>query len=132
MHDVLKHGASAFCVAALLAAPAAFAGFQTESANCYKNADGSGRCHGSLLGFRNHAGANTHASFNRVSNSAPYFSAALTSGATTTYFNCTADTGTAAQWSKAMNHGGFFSIYWSAAGECYSLFLINGSQYSHF
>ncbi|MCP3167253.1 hypothetical protein [Myxococcus qinghaiensis] len=132
MNHVLKHAASAGCLVTLLAAPAVFAGFQTESANCYRNADGSGRCHGSLLGFRNHAGANTVASFTRVSNGAPYFSANLTSGATTTYYNCLADAATEAQWSKAMNHEGFFSIYWSASGECYSLFLINGSQYSHF
>ena len=41
-----------------------------------------------------------------------------------------ADVVTQAHWNKAMNHEGFFSIYWSAAGDCYSLFLINGSQYA--
>ncbi|GEN12381.1 hypothetical protein SAMN05443572_10363 [Myxococcus fulvus] len=132
MHRLLKRGASACCVATLLAAPAVLAGFTTESAHCYKNADGSGRCQGSLLGFRNHAGANTQALFSRSSNAAPYFYAALTTGATTEYFSCTADAMTGAHWSKAMNHEGFFSIYWSAQGDCYSLFLINGSQYSNF
>lgn len=132
MHRFLKRGAAVCSLATLLASPAVLAGFQTESANCYKNADGSGRCHGSLLGFRNHAGANTQAYFSRASNASPFFYATLTTGATTTSFSCTADAATGAQWSKAMNHEGFFSIYWSAAGDCYSLFLINGSQYSHF
>ncbi|MFY1826494.1 hypothetical protein ACN47A_11320 [Myxococcus fulvus] len=132
MHRLLKRGALACCVATLLAAPAALAGFTTESANCYKNPDGSGRCYGSLLGFRNHGGANTHAYFSRSSNATPFFYAALTTGSTTAYFSCTPDAATQAHWNKAMNHEGYFSIYWSVTGDCYSLFLTNGSQYSNF
>ncbi|MCP3136662.1 hypothetical protein [Pyxidicoccus xibeiensis] len=132
MSHTSKTWAAAVCLATLMTAPSALAGYQIESANCYKNADGSGRCYGSLLGFRNHSGANTQALFTQTSASALYFTAALTSGTTTEYFNCTADAATGAQWSKAMNHQGYFSIYWNVLGECYSLFLNNGSQYSHF
>ncbi|MCY1020082.1 hypothetical protein [Pyxidicoccus sp. MSG2] len=132
MKRILKTWTPVVSLAALVAAPAALAGYKTESAYCYKNTDNSGGCYGSLLGFRNHSGSNTYAYFTQYYSGSKYFNAAYTSGTTTTYFSCTPNAATAVQWPKAMNHQGYFTVYWDASGACYSLYLNNGSQYSNF
>ncbi|QSQ25972.1 hypothetical protein JY651_14040 [Pyxidicoccus parkwayensis] len=132
MKRILKALTPVVSLAALAAAPVALAGYKAESAYCYKNTDGSGGCYGSLLGFRNHAGANTYAYFVQYYSGVKYFYANYTSGTTTTYFSCTPNTATGAQWTKALNHSGYFSVYWDASGMCNSLYLYNGSQYANF
>ncbi|HYO52708.1 hypothetical protein [Archangium sp.] len=37
-----------------------------------------------------------------------------------------------ALWPRAMAHRGYFYIAWNANGDCISLFLTHGSQYSSF
>ena len=133
MKRILKALTPVVSLLALVAAPAALAGYKTESAYCYKSTtDGSGYCYGNLLGFRNHAGASTYAYFTQYYSGSKYFYAAVTSGTTTTSYSCTPNAATGAQWPKALNHHGYFTIYWDSTGACYSLYLNNGSQYANF
>lgn len=121
-------------VAVLGGASLAYAGSTSESAYCYKNTDGSGSCYGNFLGFRNHAGSGTYAYFYKNDGGSKYFYGAYTntSTSTTTYVSCTPDAATAALWTKALAHEGYFNIQWNTSGTCTYLSLYNGSQYSSF
>lgn len=112
----------------------AVAGSTTQSAYCIKNADGSGRCYGTMLGFLNSAHGSTYARFYKNTSGTRSFYAlyAPTSTDSAVGHSCTPDAEVSAIWDKAMQHRGYFSIQWDTAGTCNYLYLSNGSQYTNF
>ncbi|WP_141333188.1 hypothetical protein [Myxococcus sp. AB025B] len=132
MNRTKKAWAPFVSLMALAASSTAMAGAQTESAYCYKAADGSGYCAGNFMGFRSHSGANTYARFNQVNSTSRTFLGSYTTASGTVTGSCVPDAAMAARWTKAMSHQGYFAIYWNTAGTCYQLYLYNGSQYASF
>ena len=120
--------AFAFVSALLLNASRAEAGMKYESAYCYRAADLSGYCYGTMRGFRMSTDPNASANFQITSNGGAGFQANWGGGKPMT---CTAPAGSpvAALWPIAMSNEGYFQINWSAAGECNYLVIGNGSAY---
>jgi hypothetical protein len=120
-------------VAVLGGASLAYAGQTYQDAYCYKNTDGSGGCYGNFSGFRYDTGTSTQAYFYKSdSGSKSFYGAFTNSSGTLVTGSCTPDAATAALWSKAMAHEGYFSIQWNTSATCTYLYLGNSSQYSTF
>jgi hypothetical protein len=113
-----------------LSASVAEAGYKTEYASCYKNADNSGGCYGTLLGFRNAAGT-SWASFYRVT-AETYSYYSFSGSLNNQYYSCTPNAQLAAMWHDFMTARGRIQIEWNASGQCTYGIVDNSSSYSNF
>lgn len=134
MKKMMKMMAPVLSLAVLGASSAALAGSKQQVASCYAYADGSGRCSGNLLGFRNEINSTTYARFYEYDYGTRYFYAAYTvAGATgPSYYSCTPNAAVAAMWDQALALNTYFYITWDVNGTCDYLALTNGSQYANF
>ena len=123
---------TAVALAPLLATTTAHAGSQYESAVCEKAKDGSGRCMGTMRGFRNHSNPSTMANFsNQVYFQAFYPNSA---GVIDNYL-CGVNMSNsywADVWKIALNFSGRFIITWDSTGQCTGLRLDNESAARQF
>lgn len=109
------------------------AGEVDKSFFCFKAADGSGHCQGSLMGLRNTTTASDFGGFVQNAND-------LVGTANDTFFvhfsgvsyTCTATTpGVRALWSVASASRGGFAIVWDATATCNYLEVDNQSQFGY-
>ena len=134
MKKMMMKLAPVLSLAVLGVSSVALAGSQVETASCYAYADGSGRCSGNLLGFRNDSNTSTYARFSEYDYGNKYFYAAYTVPGSTSAstYTCTPNTAVAAAWEDAQSLSAYFLITWDANGVCDYLAITNGSQYANF
>jgi len=135
MMRFVKQVVPVLSLAVLGAAAVAEAGSATEFASCYKAADGSGYCYGTMQGFRNHANPNTYLSFvedsyGRKSMSGSFPLSSPTGAASN--FSCAPNAAVAAMWPRVMQHRGYIEVYWDVNGTCQAMWLMQGSHYTDF
>ncbi|QSQ22798.1 hypothetical protein JY651_48200 [Pyxidicoccus parkwayensis] len=125
----LKSLSPVVALAALGIASVASAGLQTRMVSCTKNTDGSGRCYGNFIGFREDAAATTSAQFrDDLAGNRSFYARATVPGATTdTAYTCIPDATVSSLWELALSSRGFFDVRWDANGTCTYLRLSNSS-----
>ncbi|WP_164016368.1 hypothetical protein [Pyxidicoccus trucidator] len=130
----LKSLSPVVALAALGIASVASAGLQTRTVSCNKNTDGSGRCYGNFIGFREDAAATSSAQFrDDLAGNRSFYARATVPGATTdTAYICIPDATVSSLWEKALSSRGFFDVRWDANGTCTYLRLTNGSLNTNF
>lgn len=134
MRSSLKQIAAVMALGAVSMGSSALAGFTGQSALCATNADGSGYCAGSFLGFRNHPNPQVFASFTDSHSGYREFAAQYAPDAVTPAqrYGCMPSSALQSFWPEAMKHDGYFYISWDAQGTCNSLHLAHGSQYANY
>lgn len=119
---------------ALLGAAAVFAiaadsraGYEDNLHNCYRNADGSGWCYGSMRGFRTSEDSGAWAAFSTTATSfsSTYFSASFNGD----YYSCVPQAASAIEsiWPLTHNSDLYFSIGWDQNATCTYLNVASGS-----
>jgi len=104
--------------------------FGTYPAYCYKNADGSGSCRGSVLGFRTNADPNAYVYIVGWSTAGYSPSASFSAYINGTSYSCfTSDALVAERVNALSSHTNLFAVSWDATGTCISTSSYSISYY---
>jgi hypothetical protein len=113
-----------------LSASVAEAGYKTEYGHCYKNADNSGYCFGTMLGYRNAAGDGWMSFYKVTASNYTYY--AMSARVNGQYYSCTPNTQLTGMWHDFMTAHGRVEVEWNASGQCTYGIVDNSSSYSNF
>lgn len=129
--SLMKLAGTAAVLALSFGAMESRAGYTSQSASCSKNADGSGSCSGTFLGFRNSANSGDWVYFQY--NSTPgYVTYAFYANYAGVFYSCTPNSTLQAVWPMIQSNRGYFNISWDASATCTNIWINNGSYTQNF